>query len=86
MKNKLLACIQSNSSDEAKTIEIIQISDEFTLKFTKWVNDYYYYLAMDNIYIPYFAARKVRYKLTDLLMMFKKEEEIKRQEKCKDKV
>jgi len=59
-------------------------AEEFALKFTKWVNDNYYYLAMDNIYIPFYKVRQIRYNLNDLLMMFKKEEEIKRQEKCKD--
>lgn len=77
MKNKLLALIQSNLSDKLKVIEIMHISDEFTLKFTKWLNDNYYYLAMDNIYIPYYKSRQIRYKLSDLLIMFKKYEEIK---------
>jgi hypothetical protein len=64
----------------------IKNPDEFTLNFTKWVNDNYYYLAMDNIYIPYYKVMQIRYRLSDLLMMFKKYEEIKRQSLCKDKV
>jgi uncharacterized protein (UPF0248 family) len=62
----------------------IKNADEFTLNFTKWVNDNYYYLAMDNIYIPYYKVMQIRYRLNDLLIMFKKYEEIKRQALCKD--
>ena len=73
IKTKIIAWLQSNSSDEIKANEIKYILNEFSKDFCHWVNCHYYYNASDYNYIAYFINSEKRYNISELLQMFEKE-------------